>query len=251
MKLRLVAGLLLLVSLLGQAQEITVAAAADLNFALQDIAQRFEQQTGKHVKLSFGSSGNFFVLIQNGAPYDVFLSADMEYPRQLETAGLTEPGSLYQYAVGKIVLWAPNGSKVDVSRGLAVLTEPGVRKVAIANPRHAPYGRAAVAALKSAKVFESIANKLVFGENIAQAAQLAETGNADAGILALALVLAPSMKDKGRYSLIPDDAYPPLRQGCVILKSARDKATARQFLDFLRRPEMEEVLRQYGFQKPQ
>src|SRR5689334_7536728 len=130
------------------AQEITVAAAADLQFAFQDVAARFEKDTGTHVKLIFGSSGNFFAQIQNGAPFDAYFSADIDYPRRLEAAGLAEPGMLYPYATGKIVLWAPKESKLDLSRGLQVLLDPKIRKIAIANPEHAPYGRAAVAALR-------------------------------------------------------------------------------------------------------
>src|SRR5579862_4400351 len=130
------------------ADEISVAAAADLTFAFKDIAAKFQAQTGTQVKLSLGSSGNFFSQIQNGAPYDLFFSADMGYATKLEGAGLTEPGSLTEYAIGRIVLWTPNSSKVDVNSGLAVLKDPSIRKIAIANPEHAPYGRAAVAALK-------------------------------------------------------------------------------------------------------
>src|SRR5712692_6025081 len=119
------------------AGEITVAAASDLTFAFKDVASRFETQTGSSVKLSYGSSGNFFSQIQNGAPFDLFFSADIEYPRKLEAAGFTEPGSIYAYATGKIVLWVPNASKLDLSRGLSVLLDPGIRKIAIANPQHA------------------------------------------------------------------------------------------------------------------
>src|SRR5437763_9232336 len=131
--------LFLFVAQLCAAEEITVAAAADLQFAFQDLATRFEKETGKHVKLIFGSSGNFFAQIQNGAPFDLFFSADVDYPKRLEAAGLAEPGTIYPYAKGKIVIWARNESKFDLSRGLQVLLDPGIRKIAIANPDHAPY----------------------------------------------------------------------------------------------------------------
>jgi molybdate transport system substrate-binding protein len=245
-KIRL-AVFLLLASLLCSAQEITVAAAADLNFALKEVAQKFEAQTGKKVNLIFGSSGNFFTGIQNGAPYDLFFSADIAYPQKLEAAGLTEPGTLYQYAVGRIVLWAPNSSKLDLNRGLAVLTDPAINKIAIANPAHAPYGRAAVAALRSANLYDRLSPKFVLGENISQTAEFVQSGNADVGIIALSLALAPTMSQAGRYALVPAELYPPIEQAAVILKSAKERATARQFLDFVKSPPGAEVLARYGF----
>ncbi len=236
-------------SALSVAQQITVAAAADLNDALREIANRFEAQTGSSVKLIFGSSGNFFEGIQNGAPYDLFFSADKEYPTKLQAAGLTEPGTLYEYAVGRIVLWVPDTSGLDLHRGLSVLNDFSVKKVAIANPKHAPYGRAAVAALQSAKLYDAVSPKFVLGENISQTAQFVETGNADAGIVALSLALSPAMKT-GRYYVIPTDSYPPLAQAAVVLKSVKDKATARQFLDYVRSSTGSEILTRYGFTRP-
>ena len=146
-------------SILSSSQEITVAAAADLQFAFQDIAARFEKQTGHPVKLTFGSSGNFFAQIQNGAPFDVYFSADIDYPKRLQAAGLTEPGTLYEYATGKIVLWVPSGSKVDVNKGLHALLDSNVNKIAIANPEHAPYGRAAVAAMKHENIYDKVSEQ--------------------------------------------------------------------------------------------
>ena len=138
----------LLFPLWAGAQEIKVAAAADLQFALQDLAARFEKETGKVVRLTFGSSGNFFAQLQNGAPFDLFFSANLDYPKKLEVAGVTEPGSYYEYATGKIVIWVPNDSKLDISVGLQSLLNPAIKKLAIANPQHAPYGQAAVSRLK-------------------------------------------------------------------------------------------------------
>jgi molybdate transport system substrate-binding protein len=241
---------LLLACAICNAQEITVAAAADLNYALKDIAQKFEVQTGKRVHLTFGSSGNFFTEIQNGAPYDLFFSADIDYPKKLEAAGLTEPGTLYQYAVGKIVLWVPITSKLNIDRGLSVLADPSVKKVAIANPRHAPYGRAAVAALQSARVYDNVSPKFVLGENISQAAQFVQSGNADVGIIALSLALSPAMSAAGRYYLIPSATYPPLDQAVVVLKAAKGKTTARQFLEFVKSQFGSDVLARYGFSGP-
>jgi molybdate transport system substrate-binding protein len=203
------------------------------------------------VKLSFGSSGNFFSQIQNGAPYDLFFSADISYPQKLEAAGLVEPGSLYRYATGKIVLWVPNDSHIDVSHGLGALLDAGVRKIAIANPEHAPYGRAAVAALQHEQIYDKLRDKLVMGENISQAAQFALSGDADAGILALSLTLAPPMADKGRSFEIPPSAYPPIDQACVILKSSQKKHVAHQFLDYLKKPDIVALMHRYGFVPPE
>jgi molybdate transport system substrate-binding protein len=229
------------------AQEITLAAAADLQFAFPDVTARFQKEKGKSVKVIFGSSGNFFTQIQNGAPFDLFFSADIDYPKKLEAAGLAEPGTLYQYATGKLVLWAPNQSKADLSRGLKVLLDPTIKKIAIANPQHAPYGRAAVAALQHEGIYDKLAAKFVLGENISQTASFVASGSAGIGIIALSLALAPAMKEKGRYVEIPSHEYPAIQQAAVILKSSKQKATARQFLDYLKTPVMLDLLKTYGF----
>jgi molybdate transport system substrate-binding protein len=229
------------------AQEITVAAAADLQFAFQDVTAKFQKDTGKTVKLIFGSSGNFFTQIQNGAPFDLFFSADIDYPRKLEASGLAETGTLYEYATGKIVLWVPEKSKLDLSRGLKVLLDPGIAKIAIANPQHAPYGRAAVAALKHEGIYDKVADKFVLGENISQTASFVVSGSADIGIVALSLAIAPAMKEKGRYAEIPSDQYPGIEQAAIILKSSKQKETARQFLDYLKTQPMLDLLSSYGF----
>jgi len=233
-----------------KAQEITVAAASDLQFAFQDVAARFQKDTGKKVQLIFGSSGNFFTQIQNGAPFDVFFSADIDYPKKLDATGLVEPGTLYQYATGKIVLWVPNESKLDLGQGLRVLLDPSIKKIALANPKHAPYGRAAVAAIKHEDLYDKVSAKFVLGENISQTASFVTSGSADVGIVALSLALAPAMKQKGRYAEISTDAYPPLEQAAVILKSSQKKDIARQFLEFLKTPTILELLRSYGFSVP-
>jgi len=233
-----------------QAEEVTIAAAADLQFAFQDVATRFEKQTGQHVKLTFGSSGNFFTQIQNGAPFDAFFSADVDYCKKLEAAGLIEPGTLYEYAIGKIVVWVPADSKLDLKRGVQVLLDPSIKKIAIANPEHAPYGRAAVAALKHESIYDKVSSKFVLGENISQTASFVVSGNADAGIVALSLALAPSLKDKGRYAEIPAEDYPAIAQAAVILKSSQHKASARRFMDFVKSPEILKLLQVYGFSTP-
>lgn len=232
------------------AQEITVAAASDLQFAFQDVAARFEKETGKPVKLTFGSSGNFFTQLQNGAPFDLFFSADIEYPKKLEAAGLAEPGTLYPYATGKIVLWVRNESKLDLGRGLQVLLDPRVNKIAIANPAHAPYGRAAVAAMQHEQLYDKVSSKFVLGENISQTAAFVVSGAADIGIVALSLSLAPTMKEKGRYAEIPSDEYLPIEQAAIVLKASKNKDAARQFLAFLKTPAILELLHGYGFTVP-
>jgi molybdate transport system substrate-binding protein len=235
-----------------QSDMLTIAAASDLSFALQEAAAAFEKQTGHKARLSFGSSGNFFTQIQNGAPFDIFFSADIEYPRKLEEAGIAEPGSLYQYATGRIVLWVPTDSSLDVARlGMKALLDPSLGKISIANPRHAPYGRAAVAALEKAGVYEKISDKLVLGENISQAAQFVESGNTQAGIIALSLAISPAMKDKGRYFMIPTTDYPPIEQAAIILKSSNKKEIAAAFLAYLKGPEGAELMKRYGFTLPE
>jgi molybdate transport system substrate-binding protein len=227
-----------------------VAAAADLTFAFKDAAAKFQQKTGNPVRVSYGSSGNFFSQIKNGAPYDIFFSADVDYPRKLEAAGLTEPGSIYEYAAGRIVIWVPSNSRLVIDRGLQVLPDPDIHKIAIANPQHAPYGRAAVAAMRHAGVYDQVKNKLVLGENISQTAQFVSSGNADVGIVALSLAVAPAMKAKGRYFEIPSGDYPPIIQAAVILKSAHNQDGARQFLNFLKDPSGVALMESYGFSLP-
>lgn len=251
--LRLIAFLALVVSASSAycvAQEITVAAAADLQFAMQDIAARFQKETGKSVKVIYGSSGNFFQQLQNGAPFDLFFSANLDFAKKLEAAGLTEPGSYYQYASGKIVIWVPNGSKLDLSSGLQALLDPSIKKIAVANPQHAPYGQAAVAAMQKENVYEKVKNKLVLGENISEATSFVVSGAADVGIVALSLALSPNMKDKGRYVEVPSADYPPIEQACVILGSSKNKETARQFLAFFKTAATSQVLSSYGFDVP-
>jgi len=228
--------------------QISVAAAADLQFAMEDIAARFQKETGKAVKPIYGSSGNFYQQIQNGAPFDVFFSANLDYPKKLETAGLTEPGSYYSYAKGKIVLWVSNDSKLDVSAGLKSLLDPSIKKIAIANPLHAPYGQAAVAALQRESLYDQVKDKFVLGENISQTASFVASGAADAGIAALSLALSPNMKGKGRFFEIPAGEYPPIEQACVILASSKYKETARQFVSFVKTAAIQDVLKSYGFE---
>ena len=227
------------------------SAASDLQAALPAIAAQFERDTGRKVAATFGSSGNFFTQIQNGAPFDVFLSADIDYPRRLERDGLVEPGTLYEYATGRLVLWTRRDSGIDLGRGLAVVAESAVRRIALANPEHAPYGRAAVEALRHEGLYERARGKFVLGENISQAAQFAQSGNADVGLLALSLALAPALKNVGTYVDIPAALHPPIQQAVVVIAASRQKVLARQFVDALKKPESVRLLQTYGFAVPQ
>jgi molybdate transport system substrate-binding protein len=250
-RLRLIVlGAIGLISPLCRAQEITVAAAADLQFAMQDVAARFQKETGKTVKVVYGSSGNFFQQIQNGAPFDMFFSADADYPRKLEAAGLAQPGSVYQYARGKLVVWVSNGSKLDLSSGMQVLLDPSIKKIAIANPQHAPYGKAAVAAMQKANIYEKVKDKFVLGENISQTASFVVSGAADVGIVSLSLALSPNMKDSGRYVEVPTGDYPPIEEACVMLKSSRNQDTAGQFLSYFKSNAVADIFKTYGFDVP-
>ncbi len=233
-----------------QGKEIRVAAAADLKFAMSELSEQLEKQTGTKVNVTYGSSGNFFSQIQNGAPFDLFFSADIEYPKKLEAAGLAEPGSLYEYAIGRIVIWAPSDAKVDVTKlGWKSLLDASVEKIAIANPEHAPYGRAAVAALQASGIYEQVKPKLVFGENISQAAQFVQSGSAQAGIVALSLAVSPAMHDGKRWD-IPGEMHPALEQGAIVLKNAKNKNGAQAFLEFVKSPSSRAIFAKYGFAFP-
>jgi molybdate transport system substrate-binding protein len=233
-------------------REVTVAAAADLSNALQEISASFEKRTGVTVKLSFGASGALTQQIQNGAPFDVFFSADMDYPRQLISGGQAESATLYRYAVGRLVLWVPADSPLDVEhKGMDVLLDPSVKKISMANPQHAPYGRAAAAALKHYGLTEKVSDRLVLGENISQAAQFVESGNAQVGFVALAHAIAPAMRGKGKYWMVPADAYPPLDQGVVLIAHSSHRQDAAAFLEYVKSAEVAELLRRYGFSLPQ
>jgi molybdate transport system substrate-binding protein len=215
------------------AQALTVAAASDLQAALPALVARFEREAGRTVRVTFGASGSLFAQIQNGAPFDVFLSADIDYPRRLQDAGLTVAGTLTRYATGRLVVWTRRDSGIDLRGGLRALTAPGVRRIAIGNPDHAPYGRAAVAALRAAGIYDRVRDRLVFGENILQAAQFAQSGNADAGIIASSLARGAALREAGSFVDVPPSLHPPLDQGAVVTGSARDIGLARRFVAFL------------------
>ena len=249
----LVTLLLLVVSAIGvEAQRPPiVAAASDLQFALDSVARRFTADTGERVELVFGSSGTLTRQVVEGAPFELFLSADESYVEKLAAAGLTRDSGVL-YAVGRIVIFAPRGSPLAVDDQLAglgrLLSSGGVKRFAIANPEHAPYGRAAEAALRARNLWQPLQPALVLGENISQAAQFAVAGDAAGGILAYSLVLAPALRDRGTFALLPESLHPPLRQRMVLLKRAG--ATTERFYQYLRQPAARETLRQFGFAVP-
>jgi molybdate transport system substrate-binding protein len=229
-------------------EKITLAAAADLKFAMEEIVAEFKKQHPQDtVETIYGSSGKFHTQIQQGAPYDLYFSADIGYPRTLATEGLAA-SAVKPYAFGRIVLWSASRDASKMS--LADLTDPSVRKIAIANPKHAPYGKRAEEALRSAGLWEKLEPKLVYGENIAQTAQYVQTGNADVGIIALALALNQELAAKGGYRLIDDKLHQPLEQGYIITKRAANNALAKQFADFMESKATRAIMVRYGFVLP-
>ncbi|WP_305045957.1 molybdate ABC transporter substrate-binding protein [Geoalkalibacter sp.] len=231
------------------AGDILIAAAADLQFAMDDVAKAFREEHPRiGVKVSYGSSGNFFTQIRQGAPFDLYFSADLKYTEMLEAEGFAAtPPKLY--AVGRIVLWTRKDSGLDPTRGLELVNDPAVRRFAIANPAHAPYGVRAREALMHYGHWDQVQPKLVFGENISQTAQFVQTGNAQAGILALSLAMAPALKD-GHYYLIPEEAHLPLEQAFIVTRRARDNPAAKLFAEFVAGEQARAILAEYGFVLP-
>jgi molybdate transport system substrate-binding protein len=231
---------------------LSIAAAADLQFALEEVAHQFHAtHSSIQPEIVYGSSGNFYAQIQNHAPFDIFLSADLEYPRDLADQGLAVPESIFSYGVGRIVVWAPSNSGLDVERlQMKVFDDPAVKHVAIANPQHAPYGRAAEAALRHFGVYDRIQSKLVTAENIAQTLQFVQSGAAEVGVVALSLAMAPGVRGQGRYWEVPLYSYQRLWQGGVILKRAAESHAAAEFREFLTGDEGKRILLQYGFSVP-
>lgn len=234
-----------------QPARLRVAAASDLRFALDEIAAAFRRsRPDVAVDVSYGASGTFHAQIMQGAPFDLFLSADVDYPRDLAAKGRADGTTLFTYAIGRIVLWAPVGSALDPARGLEVLRDPRVRRIAIANPLHAPYGRAAQAAMRSARVWDAVQPKLVLGENMTQAAQFVESGAADIGIVAHSLAFAPQLRAKGKYWEIPQALYPVMQQAGIMVTGAANRPAAEAFRAFVMGSEARAILRRFGFVLP-
>ncbi len=226
---------------------LRVAAAADLQPVLPGIIDQFENQTHTKVEASYASSATLAMQILNGGPFGLFLSADMSFPQKVISAGLARTSQPVPYARGTLVLWARNDSPVQ-PLSLDSLRSAKLRTVAVANAEHAPYGRAASAAIEKLGLTPVLKGKLVVAENIAQTAQYADSGNADAGLISLTSALTPRLSADGKYVAIPEDAYPPLLQGAVVLKQA--PATAQQFLDFLRAPAIQKQMAERGLRAP-
>jgi molybdate transport system substrate-binding protein len=248
--IRLVVAAALLALLPAQAPTVRVAAASDLRFALEEVAAHLARQTPPVLlEATYGSSGNLHAQLRQRAPFDVFLSADIAYPTDLVERGAAAPADLFTYALGRLVVWVPNASPLALERdGLRALT--GVRRLAIANPAHAPYGRAAEAALRGATLWDRLQPRIVLGENIAQTAQFVESGAADAGIIARSIAVAPLMRDRGRWWDVPPDAYPPLVQGGVVLSTARSRPGADALRRFLLSDDGRRLLERNGFALP-
>jgi molybdate transport system substrate-binding protein len=228
------------------AQTLRIAAASDLQFVFLDLAAQYEKQSGVKLAITYGSSGNCFAQIQNGAPFDLFFSADYDFPTKLVEAGLADKDSLTIYALGSLVLWLPPDSPLDPAAGLQVLLDPRIQKIAIANPEHAPYGLAAVIALQRVNLYDQLKPKLVLGENISQAAQFVQSGGAQAGLIARSIAGSPAMKNGKRWAL-PPDRFPPFQQAAVVIKSSPNKQAAKAFLAFLRTPPARATFERYGF----
>ncbi len=247
-KTLLVVSLLLLSTVVAHAEKITVAAAADLKFAMDEIVTGFKKShTGAELEVIYGSSGKFHTQIQQGAPYDLFFSADINYPRELAKKGMAA-SEVKPYAVGRVVLWS---NSLDATKmTLASLTDPKIARIAIANPKHAPYGKRAEEALKASGLWDTLQPKFVFGENIAHTAQFVQTGNAQVGIIALSLALNPELAKKGGYYLIPNKLHNPLEQGYIITKQGATKPLAKQFADYMGSKPARSVMTKYGFVLP-
>jgi len=247
---KFVLGLVLLcAAALVQAEPLMIAVAANVKFAFADLQQAFTRQTGIEVKSVFGSSGKLTAQIKSGAPFDAFLSANMKYPENLYKSGLaiTKPRV---YANGVLVLWTLK--PLDLGKGIQVLNDPAVQKIAVANPRLAPYGREAINALEHFKLRSTVEPKLIYGENISQVSQYIDSKSADIGFTAKSVVLAPQLAGQGKWIELPRDSYQPIAQGVVILKHAEEanSENAQRFLAFLASPAARKIFEKYGYLLP-
>ena len=230
------------------AEKITIAAAADLKFAMDEIVSSYLINNPQDdIQVALGSSGKFYTQIQNGAPFDLFFSADIEYPKNLQKQGFSAT-AVKPYAFGRLVIWSKN---LPANKMTAMdLNSQSIKKIAIANPAHAPYGKRAEEALRSVGIWEQVKDKLVMGENISQTAVYVETGNADIGLIALSLALSPSMTNQGSYSLIPDKLHKPLEQGYIVTKRAESNPVAKRFSLYMDSKQARQIMVRYGFVLP-
>lgn len=242
--------LLLSITSAWAANSLTIAAAANLVYCINDLNKAFNQQYPKvRVTVTTGASGNFFAQIQQNAPYELFLSADTLYPQQLVDRQLADSKSLKVYTLGQVVLWS-NKPDIKVSQGLDILKSTEIKRIAIANPDTAPYGMAAKLALQNNGLWDSVQRKLVFAESIAQTMQFVQTQNAEVGIVALSLLKAPQLQQQGHYWLIPQEDYPPLKQAMVVTKQGQKNEWAYRYAAFLQSAKAREIFSQYGFLQP-
>jgi molybdate transport system substrate-binding protein len=252
--MKLILLLTALLALPAGAETLLVAAASDLSYCMDELGAAFARQAPQaklkvEVKVSLGASGNFFTQIRNGAPFDVFLSADMDYPRQLARDGAADGATLMPYALGRIVLWSLD-PRFDPKLGMAVLRDSRLDRIAIANPAVAPYGRAARAAIEAAGAWQAVQPKLVIGENIAQTVQFVQSGNAQVGIVSYASVLSPRLKGSGSYYLIDDAGMAPIEQGAIVTAHGKANPLAARFVQYLASPAARAILQRHGFGLP-
>jgi molybdate transport system substrate-binding protein len=227
------------------AEEIHAAVASNFTAPMKDIAKQYEEESGNKVILSFGSSGKFFAQIQNGAPFQIFLSADENKPDALEKAGLVVTNTRFTYAIGALALWSANPD--FIYNNDARLRSGNFNKLALANPKLAPYGVAATEVLKGLGLTESTKSKWVMGENISQTYQFASTGNTDLGFVALSQIMSKGRIEKGSSWIIPSDQYSPIRQDAVLLKNAENNTAAKGLLDYLRSAKARNIIHSYGY----
>jgi molybdate transport system substrate-binding protein len=232
------------------AGKVSITAASDLQYAMKDIISAYvKKNPDDKISAVYGSSGKAFSQIENGAPYDIFFSADISYPQKLKSSGsaISEPKP---YAIGRMTVWVTKSSGLDAGKGIGLLSDPKVRKIAMANPEHAPYGRIAREVMEYYNVYNNVKNKIVLGENIQQTAQFVQTGAADVGMIAYSLALAPVLAKEGNYYLVPASAHKPIVQGYVLLKPASGNRTASEFERFIGSSEARSIFKRYGFTLP-
>ncbi len=233
------------------AENLTIAAASDMTYCLPELVNEFQASNpNSEIKILFGASGSLFAQIKNGAPFDIYMSADMQYPSELANAGAADKASLLSYARGHLMLWTANPT-LSLDKGLIGLKQADIKHIAIANPETAPYGRAARAALQQAKLWDDLKPLLVFGDNISQTLQYAETGNADVAILSRSLALSPRMAGKGHAQPIPESMYPPLNQGLVITNKGSVNPLSTKFAKFMQSDKAKSILERFGFSTPE
>lgn len=232
------------------AEPLMVAAASDLTYTIGELARAFQKEVpGAQVRTSLGASGNLFAQIKNGAPFDVFMSADRLYPERLAREGAADPSTLVTYAIGRLAVWSLD-ARFDLKQGMAVFKDSRLTRVAIANPEVAPYGRAAKEAMQAHGVWDAVSGKLVLGENIAQTAQFIQTGNAQVGVVSYTTVLASRLKGVGSYYVVPEGKLAPIEQGAVITTHGKAHPLSARFMQFLQSPTAHAILQRHGFRTP-